>query len=235
MKRFYKLVTVTESDGGYAVHLDGKPVNTPAGKSLVSPTMALAEAIAAEWRSQEETINPNAMPLTQLLITTLDRVSADRAAITDGVLRYLDTDLLCYRTDNPQALGARQAELRDPWLKWFGAQAGAELSVTTSLSALSQPEAAHHYLKEQARALPAPVFCVFQLLTALSGSVILALAFIRRDIGEDQFYDAVMAEEHFKAELYDEEKYGAAPHEEKKHADLREEIKAARHFLDLLR
>ena len=48
MKRFYKDPAVDVGDGGYRVLLGGKPMRTPAKAVLVTPTRALAEAIAAE-------------------------------------------------------------------------------------------------------------------------------------------------------------------------------------------
>jgi chaperone required for assembly of F1-ATPase len=50
MKRFYKETAVDAGDGGYRVLLDGKPMRTPAKAVLVTPTRALAEAIATEWQ-----------------------------------------------------------------------------------------------------------------------------------------------------------------------------------------
>lgn len=232
MKRFYKLVTASRSDQGYHVHLDGKPVKTPAGKALFAPTMKLAEAIAAEWRDQEKDINPETMPLTQLLTTALDRKD-EREAITAGVMNYLDTDLLCYRTETPADLAGKQAEMWDPWLSWFEKESGVELETTTSLMALKQPQAAHDCLREQVEVLSDLAFFVMQNVTALSGSVILAFAFIKGALDADAFYEAVMVEDHYKAEIYDESRYGTAPHEEKKRAALRTELEASRLFLVL--
>ena len=59
--------------------LDGKPVRTPARSALVLPTLALAQAIAAEWDAQGELLDPNAMPLTRLANSAIDGV-----APTDG-------------------------------------------------------------------------------------------------------------------------------------------------------
>jgi chaperone required for assembly of F1-ATPase len=66
MKRFWKEVAVVREDGGWAIQLDGRPVRTPARAALVVPTEALAEAIAGEWRSVEQEIDPPAMPVTGL-------------------------------------------------------------------------------------------------------------------------------------------------------------------------
>src|SRR5882724_1190365 len=63
-KRFYTSAGVVEAEGGFAVTLDGKPIRTPSGRHVVAPNRAIADAIAAEWNAQVETINPLTMPLT---------------------------------------------------------------------------------------------------------------------------------------------------------------------------
>ncbi|MCB1721910.1 MAG: hypothetical protein KDI11_09165, partial [Alphaproteobacteria bacterium] len=108
MKKFYKLVSVHQDIGGWAVHLDGRPVKTPLKKTLLAPTEALAASIQEEWAAQDETIDPETMPLTQILSTQIDRVSAQRDAMSAELLKFLDTDLICYRAPKDQPAG--QAE-----------------------------------------------------------------------------------------------------------------------------
>src|SRR5205807_469752 len=83
------------------------PVNKPAGARLSVPTRGLAEAIAAEWSAQGEEIVPATMPLMQLAATALDRVAPARARTVDQLVRYGETDLLCYRADAPPDLVER--------------------------------------------------------------------------------------------------------------------------------
>ena len=56
LKRFWTEASVSETEGGYAVLLDGRGVKTPAKTSLVVPTVELARAIADEWDAQEGTM-----------------------------------------------------------------------------------------------------------------------------------------------------------------------------------
>ena len=63
-RRFDRIASTVQADGGHAVELDGKPVHTPARRLLAAPSRSLAEAIAAEWEAQHEAINPATMPLT---------------------------------------------------------------------------------------------------------------------------------------------------------------------------
>ena len=101
MKRFYREVTIAPAEHGHRVLLDGRPMRTPARQVLAVPTASLAAAIAAEWRGQVETIRPQAMPLTRLASTAIDRMPAQRQAAIDEVISYAETDLVCYRATEP--------------------------------------------------------------------------------------------------------------------------------------
>ena len=83
-KRFYKSATVGEREGGgFAVLLDGRQIKTRAGKPLAVPGRELAEAIAAEWNAQGETVVPASLPLTKLANTAIDAVAERKADVVD--------------------------------------------------------------------------------------------------------------------------------------------------------
>ncbi|HLI22762.1 MAG TPA: ATP12 family protein, partial [Stellaceae bacterium] len=52
MKRFYQKACVLAAEGGFAIELDGKALQTPAKRPLIVESRALAEGIAAEWQGQ---------------------------------------------------------------------------------------------------------------------------------------------------------------------------------------
>ena len=81
MKRFWTNVSV---DAERVVRLDERPVRTPGRVPLALPTPALAEAVAEEWRSVGETVDPRAMPLTGLANAAIDRIAADPAPLRTG-------------------------------------------------------------------------------------------------------------------------------------------------------
>ena len=234
MKRFYKMVTAAPNAGGYEVHLDGKPVKLPSGGILRAPTKELAEQMALEWAAQKDTIDPESMPLTQLCITAQDRVTQEREAIMAQIMAYLDTDLVCYRAGEPPELAQRLAQLWDPWVVWFADEYGVALQTTTGLTALRQPPEAAAAVKTALDKMDVFRFTAAQAMTGLSGSLILAMAFMAGKASPEQVYEAMHAEELYKASIYNEAFYGAAPHEEKKRASVQRELAAARKFLDLL-
>lgn len=234
MKRFYNNVSVSPVEDGYSIHLDGKPVKTPARQVLMAPTHKLAELIAVEWDAQADTIDPDTMPLTQVMTTAMDCGVADRAAIAEEVLGYLDTDLLCYRAEEPEAIRIRQQERWDPWLIWFEHVSGNRLHTTTGLSALKQPQGAHDYAAKAVRHADDFHFMAIQMTTAISGSLVLALAFVEGVATPDDVFQCAQLEELYRNEFYNEDFYGQAPHQEKAHAGILRDLNALRVFLDSL-
>ena len=84
-KRFYTSVGVAEADGGFVITLDGKQIRSPSGKPIVVPSRAIADAVAAEWNAQGETIDPMTMPLTRLA-----------NSVIEGVIDRLDEVAIAY-------------------------------------------------------------------------------------------------------------------------------------------
>lgn len=235
MKRFYKLVSVVRSAQGYEIHLDGRPVKTPAKSAFYAPNEKLADLVMQEWAAQEESIKPDHMPLTQLISTKLDHIAAERPAMSEMVLKYLNTDMICYLSDDPEGLIAAEDRVWTPHREWFADRFGTALETTTGLVALTQPEAAHMAVKTYVEALDDDRFTLLQLVTSLSGSLILALAFVEGQIDAQGIYDCARVQEQFKAKIYDEAKYGPDPAQEKKDAAMMVDLRAAQTYLSSLR
>src|SRR6202521_5485356 len=109
-RRFYETAATAAVADGYAVRLDDKPVRTPARRDLAAPTLALAEAIAAEWQAQRDVIDPARMPLTRLANAIIDGVMDSPGPVATEIEKYLASDLLYYRAGGPQELRQRQAQ-----------------------------------------------------------------------------------------------------------------------------
>lgn len=233
MKKFYTLVSSKLTDDGYAIQLDGKSVKTQTGQVLAAPTQALADALVKEWSEQGENVKPETMPLTQILNTAIDR-ARDREAITTQLLKYLDTDLLCYRAKEPEDVAKAQKELWDPWLSWFDEHFERPLYTTFKLEALKQEEETHKQIWNYIEALDEYYFAALHIVTSLSGSIVLALAFLEHEASPEDVYKAMNAEEDTRAKIYREDVHGHAPHEEKRRANAQSELAAAQNFMDLL-
>jgi chaperone required for assembly of F1-ATPase len=176
VRRFWKEVSVAADAAGHAIHLDGRPVRTPARAVLVVPTRALADAIAAEWSAQGEEVDPRAMPLTGLANAAIDHASADPAAFAATLTPYAETDLLCYRDDRDTVLAAEQAAGWNPLLAWAEARYGAEFTLAQGVIHIAQPPATIAALQAAIAVLPAFRLVALSPLVTISGSLVAALA-----------------------------------------------------------
>ncbi len=220
---------VAVEDGGYGVALDGRPIRTPGGAPLVVPAKALAEAIAGEWREQGDDIRPLAMPLMRLAATAIDRVTREREAVAGQTAAYGGMDLLCYRADAPAELVARQAEHWQPLLDWADAEYGARLTVVNGINPVAQDEAALAALARAVERHDDFRLAGLSQLTAICGSLVLALAVTARRIGAQQAVAASQLDEDWQAE-----KWGRDDAAAERREALAAEIAAAARFLELL-
>jgi chaperone required for assembly of F1-ATPase len=175
-KRFYKQATVGErAPDGFPVLLDGKPVFTPARRTLAAPSRELAEAIASEWNAQGEEIDPARMPLTRLANAVIDAVVKKPADVAAEIAHYLGSDLVFYRAETPQGLVERQAQLWDPVLSWARDTLDARFVLGAGVLHVQQSDEA---ISAARAAIPADPWRLGALasITALTGSALLALA-----------------------------------------------------------
>ncbi len=232
MKRFYKLVSSKKLGDGYVLQLDGKTIKTPLGQEIKAPTKALMEAIVLEWAGQEEKVKPETMPLMQILTTAIDKIR-DREKITESCMRYLDTDLVCYWTKEPEDLAKQQKEIWGKWVKWFESHFEVPLYTTKKIDAITQDEEAHKRVWNYIESLDDTYFTVLQIMTSLSGSLILALAFSEGDITPEEIFEASYLEELYRGKIYNEDVHGAAPNEETERELFKRDAKAALKYLTL--
>jgi chaperone required for assembly of F1-ATPase len=175
-KRFWTDVSISEAEGGFAVHLDARRVMTPGKLPLTLPTRPMAEAVAAEWAAQEGEIQPLTMPVTRAANSAIERVTPQRAEVAAMLAAYAETDLTCHRAETPEALAQRQAAAWDPLLDWTAQQFGARLFATAGILPIDQPHQSLDRLAAHVAELDA--FCLTALhdLVALSGSLVIGLA-----------------------------------------------------------
>lgn len=212
-RRDYKTVTIAAGESGrpsaYCVHLDGKPVHTPAQRLLAVPTPELAGALAEEWAAQGEYIEPAKMPRTRLGNAIIDGVAAARGQVGAEIRKYLASDLVFYRAETPAALRARQAQHWDPIVAWARQALGAEFKVATGIVHVAQSTAA---LAAAAAAIPADAnqedailgdailrddwqLGALHAATTLTGSALIALALMRGAISAEAAWAAAHVDE----------------------------------------
>jgi chaperone required for assembly of F1-ATPase len=193
-RRFYRTAATAASAEGCIVTLDDKPAHTPAGRLLAAPSLPLAQAIAAEWQAQGETIDPATMPLTRLANAIIDGVTDRPGPVGAEVEKYLATDLLCYRADAPQGLVERQAQLWDPILQWASETLGARFALGEGIVHVVQPADA---LAAARAAIPNDPWRLgaVHAVTTLTGSALIALAVLRARLTAEEAWAAAHVDE----------------------------------------
>ncbi len=200
-RRFYGKAHTAPAGEGSAVRLDGKPVGTPAGHILAAPTLALAEAIAAEWDAQRDVIDPAKMPLTRLANVIIDGVSDRPGPVAAEIQKYLATDLVCYRAAAPQGLVERQARYWNPILVWARDALGAHFNLGEGINHVVQPEAA---LAAAGAAIPCDPWQLgaVHTVTTLAGSALIALALARSRLTTEEAWQAAHVDEDWNMEQW---------------------------------
>jgi chaperone required for assembly of F1-ATPase len=229
VKRFWKQAQPVESDGGWGVELDGKPLRTPARDPLTVPTPALAEAIAAEWNAIEEKIDPGTMPLTGLANAALDRVASDKHAFAKGLARYAEADLACYRAEGPSALVDRQAESWDALLGWGRRRFDVDFCTTSGIVHVDQPAATIDQLSHAVAALDPFRLAGLSPLITIGGSLLAALGVLEGSLTPDQAWEAVTVDDRWQLE-----QWGSDAEAEAALDNRRRDFMAAARFLELL-
>jgi chaperone required for assembly of F1-ATPase len=169
-KRFYKVAAAEPLDGGFTVALDGRRIKTPAGKPLIAPTHAAADAVAQEWNEQGERIRPTTMPVTRAINVAIDRVTPERAAVAEIVAEYGATDMLCYRAPWPGPLAARQTQHWDPVLTWMETRYRAPLLRVEGVMHIAQPAPSLAALRAAVDGFDAFALTALHELVSIAGS-----------------------------------------------------------------
>lgn len=204
-KRFWKSATAEACEGGFTVRLDGRPVKTPAKASLVLPTLAMAQAIAAEWDAQDGAIQPQTMPCTRSANAAIDKVAPQFAEVAAMIAAYGGSDLLCYRAEAPEGLVARQKAGWDPLLDWAKGRFGAALVTGPGVMPVRQDPAALDRLAAPLFAATPFEMAALHDLVSISGSLVLGLAVAEGHLTSDQAWELSRIDEAWQIEHWGED------------------------------
>ncbi len=228
-RRFYQEVSLRAGAGGHEVLLDGRPVRTPAKNLLTLPAKDLAEAIAEEWRAQEDEIRPDRMPIMSMTCTGIDHVMPRQGEIAEQVAAYAAHDLVCYWAGDQPELMARQQALWQPLLDWAALNFDAPLTVVKGILPIEQPESSRQALAAVVRAHAPLPLAALGAATQAAGSLIIGLALMRGRLSVDGAFESCLVDELYQAELW-----GADQEAKARREAIREELATAARFMALL-
>jgi chaperone required for assembly of F1-ATPase len=233
MKRFWDTAAAVPEPGGFRVLLDGKPVRLPGGSPLLVEAPRLAEAIAAEWSAaggaKGGEMTPADIPLTRLAGTAQERIAPDPAGMVEGLAKYAESDLLCYRADDHR-LAAIQAAEWQPLLDWAALQHDAPLRVTTGLMPVAQDAASVEALRRVVATCDPIELTALGVLVPGFGSLVLALAVVQGRLEAAEAHRVSILDE-----TYQEEFWGLDAEAEDRRRRIAAEVAQAERLLALAR
>ncbi len=205
MKRFYKQAGHASAETGWQVTLDGRKVKTQGGRQQIVPSAALAAALAAEWAAQGEEIDPATFMLRDLADYALDVVAHERDSVIATLLRYAETDTLCYRAEPDEPLHARQTAVWEPLLGAAESRWDIHFERISGIIHRPQPAATLKRLESILLAHDDCTLAALNTLASLSASLIVALAAIEPDADLAALWNAAELEADWQVEQWGED------------------------------
>jgi len=236
-KRFYERAAAepcppseggTRGGDGFRVVLDGRPIKTPAKADLVLPSLALAEAVAAEWQAQGAEVEVRSLALTGLVWTAIDRVGSDRARVVEEVAAYAAHDLVCYRAEAPAELAALQQAVWQPLVDWAALSFEAPLAVTAGVVPIAQSPEALAALRQAVAAKSDLELTALNAAVTAAGSLVIGLALGAGRIDAAAAFEAAQLDESYQIE-----RWGEDPEAARRRAAIKADLEAAARLFEL--
>jgi ATP synthase F1 complex assembly factor 2 len=176
------------------------------GNFVILPSRLLATAVAGEWERQGQLLKPTSMPLFSLTSSAIDGFS-------DPVIRennkailhnYICTDTACYRSPSLNRLAERQDRVLNPLLDWVESEFGAKLNTTYTFEPVQHPEESIQILKDQLDTMDCWDLAVFDSLTKITKSYVIALATVKGKLSAQQAFINSRVEEELQIQTWGE-------------------------------
>jgi len=201
LKRFYKQVATQLHEGRWRVTLDGRPIRTAVGNPQLVPTLALAEAMAAEWAGQGEEIDPRSFVLRDLADYTIDVASGEaRAGLVEEVAAYAGSDTLYYRADSGEAIHQRQLGTWEPLLTEAERRHDVRFERVSGIIPRPQRPETLAQMRQAVDALDPFALAALRMLTSLSASLVIGIAALEPQADAEALWRASELEEDWQAE-----------------------------------
>lgn len=202
MKRFYKQAQAVETRLGWQVELDGRPVKTQGGAAQLVQSEGLSRLLAAEWSDQGAEIDPKSFRARDLVDHAIDVVAANRDAAIADLLRYAETDTLCYRADPDEPLWRRQKEVWEPLVVECENREKLKLHRVSGVMHRAQDPATLDTIAGRLHRLDDITLAALATLTSLASSLIIGLAALEPEADGPALWDAANLEEEWQARLW---------------------------------
>ena len=230
MKKFWEKVSIKKiSSDSFCVMLDKRILKTPLKRELVLPNLNLAQEIVKEWDQDSKNINTESMIFYGLISTSLDKIIDNKNLYINDILDYIDTDLICYRAENPKELVELQKNKWDPIIFLIENYIGTKVHVFEGVLPKKQDATVHNRLNNLIHQFDIFEISVLHRITNITGSIFLSLCVFKKDISKNEVFELS-----FLDELWQAENWGFDEETSRKRKEISIELNKSIFFLDCL-
>ncbi|THH32976.1 hypothetical protein EUX98_g1201 [Antrodiella citrinella] len=208
LKRFWKTVGIEEKNNALSVTLDKRPLKTPSGNPLSLPKSRVLAAtlVASEWDNQETQLKQHSLPLTSLTARAIDAFheEATRAEVRAQLLKYLETDTICFHSDGPPGVVKLQQEHWEPLLNWVQQTFDVEVETTNALLRVRHAPATVQKFDEILATFDPWQMAAMERATYASKSFIIGLAVVMQHLDVEKAAQAAHVEVNSQIEKWGE-------------------------------
>jgi len=208
LKRFWKTVGIEEKNDALSVTLDKRPLKTPSGNPLLFPRSRVMAAalVASEWDNQETLLKQHSLPVTSLAARAIDSFTDEntRAEVRAQLLKYLETDTICFHSNDPPGVVKLQQEHWEPLLAWARETFDIDIKTTDALLLARHPAPTIKKLDEFLATFDPWQMAAMERATYASKSFLIGLALVTQHINVEQAAQAAHVEVNSQIEKWGE-------------------------------
>ncbi|KAF9186977.1 ATP synthase complex assembly protein atp12 [Haplosporangium sp. Z 767] len=198
-KRFWETAGIKEVGDRIAVTLDNRVLKTPAGNQLTLPKdqKHLALMIAGEWHGQKALLKSHSLPMTSLVARAIDGFIGNEQGRTETLnrlIKFLDTDSICYQQDFPDSIVEAQKKHWDPILKWVKDEYNLDIKVSEGITYVQQEDEVKEKLRQIVNSMSDIELSAFERATLTAKSFLIGLAVVKRHLSVEKAWMAAQLE-----------------------------------------
>jgi chaperone required for assembly of F1-ATPase len=221
MKKFWKTVEVSElTTDSYQILLDKKILKTPMQNDLTFPNYRISYETSLEWDINSNELDTDKMVFFGIFSTAIDRIVNERVLYINEIMKFVDTDMICYKAEKPNELVELQNKHWNPILLIIKRYIGLEIEFFRGVMPRNQNKQIHNKIKKLINKFSNLELSILYRLTNITGSIFISLCIIKGDIIKKHICQLC-----FLDELWQAENWGVEEEAAKKRDEVSKELK----------
>ena len=231
MKKFWKTVKVKKkSCNTYEILLDENVLKTPMKKRLTILNSKIAQEIKKEWNQDTSVLDTDAMIFYGIISTSIDKIINNRMSYINDILSFIDTDLICYRAEEPNDLVQWQNKNWDPILLKVEKYINNKVDIFKGIMPSKQKKEIKFKITTFLTKFSDLEIIVLHRITNITRSVFLSLCILNNDVIKEKAFELSHLDELWQAENWGYEEEASINREK-----VNFELNRTMYFLDCLR